>query len=67
MRLDRVVPAVEETGAGHIGLGRQTATFRQLPFGRDDEAIAHGVFMRMTDRSDRRSPAGFLTIFEECE
>jgi hypothetical protein len=65
----RVVPAFDvlEDGQARSGLGREAVAIEQLALERGEEALAHRVVVRITDRSHRRPDAHQLAATPEGE
>ena len=67
MSAARIVPAFDELEAGHasLGLGAEFPPVEQFAFERREEALAHGVVIRVADRSHRRPDASLLAAETE--
>ena len=64
-----VVPALDEIEDRHasLGLGPVTFTAEQLAFEGREEALAHGVVVRVANRTHRRTHAGFAAAMAELD
>src|SRR6185312_16293290 len=63
----RVVPALDPFEDRHLRfrLRAEPATAQQLSLERREEALGHGVVVRITDRAHRGHDTGFLTALAE--
>src|SRR5678815_4224107 len=63
----RVVPALEPFEDRHpgLGMGLEATTVQHFALERGEEALGHGVVVRIADRTDRGHDAHFLAALAE--